>query len=914
MLAIQDTLNFTKERLIQYRLLVIWVVVGVLIATMLSLGLSLYIDTVYSDILTTRLDEPPLAYRYRYPGTWEGNVNLESIQRVTRVVQQTAIPNMSIDLMNHSHYQRAGLWTVQQGATNLGTLGLATFDSNQIAGAIVAGEWPSQPGDAGVMPVLISQTLFYTMGLQLNDRIQVRSGNQEISLEIVAIWQPDQTESDSMFPPSFFDDLLLIPATDLQQVVGDRSMIDDAAWYQSYDLSQVRTSDVSTLISNTITNERLLNGTLPGLRTELTPLANLQSFNNEVQQLTQQLFIIIAPIGALVFYFITLVSTLIVNRQLGDDLKLRSRGMPRGRLLIIHMLMWVIIAGVGFAISAGISPGLVRLVTRSTSFLRFDGPETGASIAFNTQAIAIALFTALLAVSSGILAAFRLTYTRINQLRVRVTTSRTPFWQRFYLDWLILGIAVYIYYGFSQRQTATTNNQAFSDPGVFLAPTLFSFALVLIAIRILPRGLRLILAGVERSRNQWLLMTLREFIRSQQRYRGILIMMAFTLSLTGFTASMASTLDQSLTDQIRYQTGAELVVVAATDAQVEQNRSQGSQPTRRVTGYNIPPVSQLENLPGVYAVSRVGRFNVSFDITNQQVTGTLLGLDRLNAAAVSHFREDYARQPLADVMNLFAQDRTGIVISQQMADTYNIIVGQEISIQLQALDNTFEIRTRVLGMVDYFPTLDPQNQAFAIANLDPIFERVGTPLPHDFWIAPQPGVDAATIQDRIAETNFPMLRTTIPDSQIRQARTEPGRQGVFGFLSVGFLSAIILTLIGTIIQSTAAFQSQASQLATLQAMGMPQQTIRIYVIALQSLVALSGIAIGTITGVITTNLYLPLLDFSNKLPPYLVQVAWHDIVRVYLTFALILLVVIVSVTFALNRQQLTTIIRLGDAA
>jgi len=913
-LAIQDTLNFTRERLIQYRLLVTWVVVGVLIATTLSLGLSLYIDTVYSDILTTRLDDPPLAYRYRYLGAWEGNITPDRVQQVTREVEQTTIPNMGIGLVNNSHYQRAGLWSVQQGSTNLGTLGLATLDSRQIAGAIVAGEWPAQPGDADVMPTLISQTLFYTMGLQLNDQIQVRSGNQELTLEVVAIWQPDQMGSDAMFPPSFFDDLLLISASDLQEIVGENSVIDDAAWYQSYNLSQVRTSDVSTLIRNTIANERRLSSVLPGLRTEITPLVNLESFNSEVQQLTQQLFIIIAPIGALVFYFIALVSALIVNRQLGDDLKLRSRGMPRGRLLIIHMLMWIIIAGIGFVISAGVSPELVRLVTRTTTFLQFDGTETTASIVFNTQAIGIALFTALLAVSSGIFTAFRLTHTRMNQLKSATTTSRVPFWQRVYLDWLILGVAIYIYYGFSQRQEGASNNQAFSDPSVFLAPTLFSFALVLIAIRMLPWALRLMLVGIERSRNQWLLMTLREFIRSQQRYRGILIMMAFTLSLTGFTASMASTLDQSLADQIRYQTGAELVVVAATDAQVEQNRRGGSQPTQRVTGYNIPPVSQVANLPGVYAASRVGRFDVSFDITNQQVNGTLLGVDRLSIAAVSHFRDDYAGQSLADIMNLFAQDRTGIVVSQQLADSHNIIVGQEIGIQLQALDNTFDIRSRVLGMVDYFPTLDPQNQAFAIANLDPIFERVGTPLPHDFWIATQPGVDAVTTQDRIAATDFPMLRATIPDLQVRQAKTEPGRQGVFGFLSIGFLSAIVLTLIGTIIQSTAAFQSQSSQLATLQAMGMLQQTVRTYVISLQSLVALSGIAIGTLTGVITTRLYLPLLDFSNKLPPYLVRVAWQDIIWVYLTFALILLVVIVSVTFALSRQQLAAIIRLGDAA
>ena len=57
----------------------------------------------------------------------------------------------------------------------------------------------------------------------------------------------------------------------------------------------------------------------------------------------------------------------------------------------------------------------------------------------------------------------------------------------------------------------------------------------------------------------------------------------------------------------------------------------------------------------------------------------------------------------------------------------------------------------------------------------------------------------------------------------------------------------------------------------------------------QGIAAASGILSGTSIGLATTLLFLPLLDFSGGLPPYLVRVAWGDITLVYSVFAGVLL-------------------------
>ncbi|MEL6306502.1 MAG: FtsX-like permease family protein, partial [Chloroflexota bacterium] len=167
-------------------------------------------------------------------------------------------------------------------------------------------------------------------------------------------------------------------------------------------------------------------------------------------------------------------------------------------------------------------------------------------------------------------------------------------------------------------------------------------------------------------------------------------------------------------------------------------------------------------------------------------------------------------------------------------------------------------------------------------------------------------------QAAIRAIEFPVLRYQEPDSLLIEAQAEPARRGVLGFLSVGFIASIVLTLIGGVIQSTASFQAQSAQLGSLRAMGLSATSVQLYTLILQGLIALAGIGSGTLIGMGTTLLFLPLLDFSGGLPPYLVRVAWDDIMLVYVIFGAVFLSVAILLSLILSRQQLAKVIKLGN--
>jgi len=925
-----DAILFSIERLWNHRILVFLALIGLVAGTTLALSLPLYVDAVNSNLLTARLPNPPYAFRFRYLGSWRGNINPNDALTAKAAVRDGFTnliglpPTLSVDFMRGSPYS---IRLVNGNNTsNLGAFSLGTLSGTEKQMQIVKGTWPPAASDNAKAddpyPVLLSDKMLYKMGVDIGDILQTTptGASKAIRLKVAAMWEPiNASDPTWVFPPKFFDEIILMRSDDLVKIMtGLKTPIEEAAWFVNFDGRTVKTADVDGLLTRISDGERLVSTTLPGVRLELSPANQLQAFSSDVSRLTQQLIIMLMPVGGLVFYFVSLVAGLLVSRQQGEDVTLRSRGMSRFAILRIHVLMWLILAAAALAIGIALAPPLVQIVGKTTSFLRFDNTDAPLTIAFTPLALATGTITGLIAASSGLLMAWRTTRQTITSFKQQSARASRAWWQRSYLDILILIPAYYVLFTLKQRGgLATGASDPFSDPLVFLGPTLFALGNTLLFLRVWPFVMRISARLISYSKGVAVLMALRELTRSIGRYRGALLMMVFTLSLIGFTASMASTLDRSLEDTINYQVGADAVLITPADAQSSESvASSGTETTQTVTGFTNLPVDDLRRIDGVLDVARVGRYPGQARIGGQLVPGTVLGVDRASLAAVTTLvrtRTDYAATPLADLMNKLAGDRSGILISAATANQYKLKINQVVTFQVQALGAWYETKAPIVGVFTYFPTLVPaNNQFFIISNLEPIWELIGTELPVDVWLALKPGADVDRVKTAVSDLGFPILEWRDPVEELHVAKTSPARRGVLGFLSVGFIASIVLTLVGSIIQNAASFRAQVIQLGSLRAMGLGSASVAVYLIVSQGLAVTSGILSGTGIGAATTLLFLPLLDFSGGLPPYMVRVAWVDILTVYAIFSGVLFVVTLVTTIILGRQSLFTVVKLGD--
>ncbi|MBN1287206.1 MAG: ABC transporter permease [Anaerolineae bacterium] len=926
MFRIFDRWSFTLERIWQHRILVLWAMVGISAATTLALSLVLYIDAVNTGLLTAQLGDPPYAFRFRYLGSWEGNITRADVESAAAGIHQGFKSTIGLPTLGEVDYVRGGAWNIRR-ADNvpLGAFGLGVLTGAADQIEIVDGVWPpltptGADADAAPLPVMLPEAMLYQMGVQVGDKLNaMRSGGQPLTLEVVALWRAVNSKDPAwIFTPKFFDNVLLTtPEHFWSAMEGTERPVEEAAWYLNFDGGTIRTSDVDALLSRIVDGERDIMAVLPGIREpDVSPETGLRAFSAEVAALTQQLIIVILPVAGVVLYFVSLVAELLVSRQQQADVTLRSRGMSRGAILSVHLLMWLILVGASLVVGLVVSSYIVRLVGQTSSFLRFDLGGPPLEVTFTPQAIAAGAVTGLIAASSGLMIAWRITRQTITSFKTDIARAKRAWWQRMYLDILLFIPAAYVLFTLTQQGgLAVEAEDPFSDPLVFLGPTLFSLSLTLLFLRLWPFLLRIGAAVMTYTHNITLLMALRELSRGIGRYRGTLLMMCFTLSLTGFTASMASTLDRSLIDSVDYKIGADAVIVTASDAQTERGEVDETtgQQTYEVTGFNAPPTEDLLDADGVWQVARVGRYPAQLNLPGRRLDGTFLGVDRAAMAAVTRFRTDYADEHIADLFNRLAgQYRNGIVVNRQVAVDHNLRIGQEVSLQVNALNAWYELKAPIVDVIDYFPTLDPRNGFFAIGNLDPVFEAVGTNLPFNIWLALTGEVSPEIVHQEAQAMGFPVLEWRDPATALREARSAPSRRGVLGFLSVGFVAAISLTLIGAIIQITASFRAQSTQLGAMRAMGLSGLSVAVYMIILQGTAAASGILSGTTIGVATPLLFLPLLDFSGGLPPYLVRVAWSEIIIVYTAIGSVLFGVTLLTTIFLGRERVASILRMGD--
>jgi putative ABC transport system permease protein len=922
-----DTLFFALERLWQQRWLVLWALVGLAAATTLAISLPLYSDAVNTTLLNSRLDEVPYAFRFRYLGAWKGNIGTEDVRSATATTTSAFPQTVALPTRTMVTYVRTGAWRVTLKRNNrpLTPLSIGTLEGVEKSIVISAGQWPStQTLPADTFPALVPETLLYSMGIQVGDVLELTpsgTGATPVKVQVVAQWRAANPNDPlwNFYPPKAFDAVVFIPSASLYPAIEKLTKpIEEAAWYVVFNGLGLRTADIGGLLTRIQDGGRVIDASLPGIRTEISPVDGLLKFNQDAQQLTVQLAVLIMPVAGLVLYFVSLVAGLLVTRQNQEDVTLRSRGMSRVGVLSIHFTMWIVLAGIAFGIGMVASPPLVTLVGRTTSFMRFDNVAATLEIVFTPTVIISGVITGLIAASTGLYAAWRATANTITSFKTLSGRAQQAWWQRTYLDTLILIPAYYVLYSLQARNGLTADAaNPFADPLPFLGPTLFVLGNTLLFLRMWPFFLRIGAAWLSVGRGISALMALRELTRNVSRYRGTLLMMSFTLALTGYTASMASTLDKNLRDQVDYSVGADLVVVTAADTNSETTGvdSTTGQSTQNITGYNILPIEDLATIPGVAAASRVGRYQMQVMLPRGPVKGTILGVDRASMAAVTLYRNDYSTEPLSDMLNKLATNRFGLIVSEKLAVEQNLKINQEITYQVYVFNQwRQQEKVPIVGIVKYFPTLDPRKEPFIITNLEPIFEIATTYLQYDAWLALKPGVDANKILATAAEKGFPIVTSRVTGQILRAAETEPSRRGVLGFLSVGFVASIVLTLVGNIVQSAASFRAQSVQLGTLRAMGLGGGAVGLYLIETQGLAVLSGIAGGTAIGAATTLLFLPLLDFGGGLPPYQVRVSWYDILTVYAVFATVLLIVTMLMTVVMGRQRLSSVVKLGEAA
>jgi putative ABC transport system permease protein len=953
------TIGIAFKRLLTQRFLGVAAVVGLMVASGFILSIPLYADATYfrlfreelfagnnSKLANKPVDYAPMTFVFELNVAGRKSPQWEDVTKLDEYLTGSALKSIHFPINTtirrfhtDGYYMYPPLDPNFPGSKYfLESVNLAFLSPLEETVQLVAGQFP-QPYtsilDLGEVPALASEALANAIGVQVGDTYYLRQEDREIPVIIVGIWRP--VDSSAPYWGVGFENWLIVNEASYSSAISG-AVPDElrySMWYIVADGSNLHSGDVAGLDLHIQSIQKQAASLLADTKLTSSPLEALRRYQKNAPYLTYLLYAFSVPILGLILAFIGLVTGLFVGQQRGEMAILRSRGASTLQVIGVSMLQGGLLALIALVGGVFLGYWIAHAIGQARSFMDFTATGglrvslTISALTFGIIGIGIILFAQVLIPTVSGAGNTIVTY---KQERARLL--RPPWWQRFWIDLLLLVPAGYgLWQLQNQSKLALSGKVSVSNPLqnplLLIAPAIGIFAVALFILRIVPRLMGLLSWAIRRTKSIGVLMAARYLARTPAFYSAPLVLLMLTLGLSSFTASLAKTLDMQLEKQTYYQVGSDIKV---TESGTTVNMDSDS------PVYTFGPVEEHLGLDGVLAVTRVGRYKATaLTAAAQMIGGTFLGLDRVSFPGVAYWQNDFASQSLIELMNALGADPEGVLIPTSMLKKYDLKLGDKLTfgVQTGVSGVSIPMQMTIVGSFDLFPTWYPEEGAMFVANLDSLYLQAGAEYPHEVWLKTDKDVvpedivyairgysivlDQQADQDRLVTNGLNTLVQSWASSadEILSVQKRPERQGLFGLLSVGFVASALLTVLGFLLYALFSFRRRFIEMGMLRAIGLSFKQMTMFLAAELASLILLGIGAGTLVGVFASKLFVPFLQIGStsqaNYPPFQIAIAWLSIFQIYGLFVLLFAAALGVLSAILLRMKIFQAIKLGES-
>lgn len=418
----------------------------------------------------------------------------------------------------------------------------------------------------------------------------------------------------------------------------------DFAWILDTDPQSIDASDTANIRHTLEATNNELRSTVDSflLDTDLGPV--LGSFESDLFFNQLPMFIVLILIVLVVLYYVVTLASLLVDAQRSEVALLRSRGATSRQILSV----FVIEAGFVSVFAVIIGPLLALIGVSTIGILPFYQDLNGGEalpVRLSASAYQLAAIGGVLSMLALFIPAVRASRLGLlSDRRARARPPRLAFVQRYYLDLGGLGIVLFLFWQLT-KQGSFVATDVFGEEGVnnlvLAVPALFLVAAGVVLLRVFPVLMdftgRFISSRIgSRIFPPAVVLGIWQMARSPASHSRLSLLLILTAGLGVFAASFATTLERSATEQVLYDTGADLRVTSI-------NSNPGG-PSYRVA-------DRLAATEGVIATSPVYRESGSISFGTSNETFDILGVENESLSNVAWFREDFSNGTLEGALD-----------------------------------------------------------------------------------------------------------------------------------------------------------------------------------------------------------------------------------------------------------------------
>lgn len=947
--------------------LTISTLLGLIVAVSFTVSIPMYSDGALKRVVSTTLvanseglPAGSLLMSYQAPGGTKTDSN--ALEAVTKYISEEVPQEITFPFdtyVNTRSLRASEIYPedpTKVDASRTRTMSLLSMNNLKDHITITNGKLYNDAPQDNVIEAMMLEEAMYRQDLHVGDIINypIASGlDITLKVKIVGVFQ-SKIDNDVYWYQGFevmMNNLYVSEKVFNEYLLKQLQIpVHSSSWYYAFDLREIKTSQLTPL-SNTLDRLNVeLYQKLKDTKVDISFGNLLEDFRKQSLQMQTLLFTLAAPMIAMVFYYIVMNARQALDKQKSDIAVLRSRGASTNQIVFIYLLEGIILGVVAMILGPLLGFFMSKSIGSANGFLTFVDRKS-IPVGFNMDAILLGLGAVVIAILATLLPA--ISYARASIVNAKQKQARSdgkPFWQRWFIDIVLLALSGYGFYMFNERQmltfqTGMTTDELQVQPFLFFVPAIAIFSLGLFFLRLFP----LILKFIGWLGKRWLpvpyYLSLTQLSRSSTSYYPLMILLVLTLGLGVYNASAARTIDLNSTERTLYKYGSDVIVKTVWDSVAEtpkpnQNNQGGSgnggqggggqpsnpgggqgpggnpgqqpnnQPTKLI--YSEPPFEVFRRLEGVEAAARVLQTKGNIIVSGRSAgQGIMMGIDNVDFSKVAWFRNDLFPAHPFQYLNLLGMNESAALVPQTLADKYKLKPGDvfQVSIGEQSLDFA------VYGIIPYWPTQYPDKTPFIIANLDYIYDQVPL-IPYEVWLKMKDGAKVAPIVTKLADQGIEIASIDDVRSELVSQNKHPTRGGVFGILSLGFLVSVIISLIGYILYWFFNLSGRVVQFGILRAMGLSKRQLTYMLLAEQILTAGLAIVLGIVIGKVVGRFYLPFLqtadNVTTQVPPFRIVFDSQDTLQLYAVVFVMLILGAGLLFWQIRRLRVHQAVKMGE--
>lgn len=924
------TLLFRKMR--STRWMVLCLFIGFLLAAGMMSTVPIYMDSSLQRILIKDMQ----AYQTEtglYPGEYvvtssisvkDSNEQRRSAVNSMRelVDQQTA--RIHIPQANSKTVLTDGFMYLITGKTArvkvIGMTGLADH-AEIIQGRMFE---PGQLPD-GSFEIVCNEECLKTLGMSFGGTYQLQnsffSAAEPLTVTVVGVFR-QASENDSYWSETM-EDYLNALFMDYDTMLGDYlstglTTLSGAECRYSFDYQKMDLNDLSS-VTKAIEEDHTVYSDA-GMSFSMGISDILSEYAVRAANLKSMLWILQIPTIVMLAFYLFMVSQLNVEQEKNEIAVFKSRGASSAQIFAIYAMEAGVLGLATFIIAPFIGLLLCNFLGVSNGFLEFvnrTGLAAKLSIdAFIYALIAIVIF--FITTMLPIIPASKLSIVKYKQSKAKVV--KMALWEKLCIDIILIAGSLIWYYF-----TARSINRLFADgtyvsdgtinPLYFVFSTMFIMGAGLLFIRIYPYLLRLIYYIGKRFWTVPQYIAITSVARSQGgRERFLMLFLSVTFALGIFSANTARAINNSRSDRIYYNTGADVVIDAYWRLESVDDDS----------SYVEIDMDDYQNLEGVDIATRVLRTDAKATCGGvQSNSADLIAIEPGKFSQTAWFRSDLLPVHWWNYCSALVDYKAGVLASRSWEEK-GVQLGDVVSVKIAGSD---AVDLTVLAFVDYWPGINPSEtiadertgeetqRDFLVCNYN-YLRRVTELQPYQIWLKMKDGATSEALYADIEAKHLKIQRITDSSQLLIEEKTDPALQGMNGALTLGFVVIMLMTVIGFLIYWIISIRSRTLQFGVLRAMGV---TFREVISTLgweQLLVSLVSIAMGFVIGGTASDLFVPMFrtmyNAADQVPPFRVQGDPGDYIKLYVIIAVMLIGGFLVLGGIIRRININKALKLGE--